>query len=335
MVSCQRFSSELLLLARDMKISVYHTAQGRLPPTCIHVGWCVYIHTPDLSTCIRIYHHMLESPRSSVLETCRRALLDGGAVDSSSSSRRRREGGNKKKISSLNRGGRRGNGIDDDDGDKDYCFFPLEEEDESSDDDDDSCDLATGEASTDRECDRPATAAPPGDGNMHSNRCFLCDYSTNPEVKFVSGFIADNVANMDIVLMAEQISEYVCTQRPELLQQEDGQDCAVGGDDDENRVHEKKRRKKLLGIDPETVCRHIRLHMLSPSVRIADLMRHLLKLCDNLRKNLEKVDPDTGESVVDRANVDTYLKVVTKVLDMYKMSETSKMLFATNHETKG
>lgn len=151
----------------------------------------------------------------------------------------------------------------------------------------------------------PARQQPPA-------RCFLCDYSTTPEVKFVTSFIADNVANMDLGLMAEQISEYICKERPELLQ--DGESEA-----------ELKRRH---GIDVGAVCRHVRMHMLCPTVRIADMMRHLLKLCDSLRSNLEKVDPDTGESVLDRGNVDTYLKVVTKVLDMYKMSETSKMLFA-------
>jgi hypothetical protein len=72
--------------------------------------------------------------------------------------------------------------------------------------------------------------------------------------------------------------------------------------------------------------------MLAPTVRIADMMRHLLKLCENLRGNLDRIDPDTGEVTTDRSNVDTYLKVVSKVLDMYKMSETNKMLFANSEK---
>jgi hypothetical protein len=112
---------------------------------------------------------------------------------------------------------------------------------------------------------------------------------------------------MDLLLMAEQISDYICQQRPGEVQ------C-----------------RRRAGIDAEAVARHIRQHMLAPNVRIADMMRHLLKLCETLRRSLERVDPDTGENIVDRGNVDTYLKVVTKVMDMYKMSETSKMLFAVD-----
>ena len=82
----------------------------------------------------------------------------------------------------------------------------------------------------------------------------------------------------------------------------------------------------------QTIRKHIRQHMLSPTVRIADMMRHLLSLCDTMRGSLERVDPDTGETMSDRSNIDTYLKVVTKVLDMYKMSETNKMLFSNTEK---
>ena len=136
-----------------------------------------------------------------------------------------------------------------------------------------------------------------------ANRCFLCDYCTSKEVRFVSTFISDNIANMEVGLMSEQIRKYIFDKRPEY---------ATGNH----------------GLEVQVIRRHIRQHMLSPTVRIADMMRHLLKLCDTLRGNLERVDPDTGESSADRSNIDTYLKVVTKVLDMYKMSETNKMLFA-------
>ena len=137
------------------------------------------------------------------------------------------------------------------------------------------------------------------------SRCFLCDYCTSNEVRFVSTFIADNIANMDVAFMAEQIRAYIFDKRPEYV----------------NGNH---------GLEVVAIRKHIRQHMLSPTVRIADMMRHLLKLCDTLRGNLERVDPDTGESSADRSNIDTYLKVVTKVLDMYKMSETNKMLFSAS-----
>ena len=138
-------------------------------------------------------------------------------------------------------------------------------------------------------------------------RCFLCDYCTSLEVRFVTTFISDNIANMDVGLMAEQIRKYVFDKRPEYS-------------------------KGNHGLEVATIKNHIRQHMLSPTVRIADMMRHLLKLCDSMRSGLERVDPDTGESSADKSNIDTYLRVVTKVLDMYKMSETNKMLFASTEK---
>lgn len=140
-------------------------------------------------------------------------------------------------------------------------------------------------------------------------RCFLCDYCTSQEVRFVTTFIADNIANMEIGFMAEQIRKYILDKRPEYAE-------PYG-------AH---------GLEVISIKRHIKQHMLSPTVRIADMMRHLLKLCDTLRLNLERVDPETGESTADRSQIDIYLKVVTKVLDMYKMSETNKMLFANTEK---
>lgn len=135
------------------------------------------------------------------------------------------------------------------------------------------------------------------------NKCFLCDYCTSNEVKFVSSFISDNIANMDVMCMAKQIQCYILEKRPEFSQGSHG-------------------------LEVVSIRKHIRQHMLSPTVRIADMMRHLLNLLESMRGNLERVDEETGESSADRSNIDIYLKVVTKVLDMYKMSETNKMLFA-------
>jgi hypothetical protein len=110
---------------------------------------------------------------------------------------------------------------------------------------------------------------------------------------------------MDVGFMAQQIQEFLFEKRPDL-----------------------KQNFRQYGLEVNVIRKHIRLHMLAPTVRIADMMRHLLALSDTLRNNLYREDPDTGDVCADRANVDTYLKVVTQVLNMYKMSEPSKMLFA-------
>lgn len=68
--------------------------------------------------------------------------------------------------------------------------------------------------------------------------------------------------------------------------------------------------------------------MLHPKVRIAVLLRDLLEFLIVLRKNLIVTDIHNDISVVDKGNVDLYLKVITHIINMYK-SETSNMLFTT------
>lgn len=144
------------------------------------------------------------------------------------------------------------------------------------------------------------------DSSRNGPKCFLCDYCTSAEVRFVSSFISDNIANMDVLCMSKQIQSYILEKRPEF---------GRGGSH---------------GLEVVSIRRHIRQHMLSPTVRIADMMRHLLNLLESMRNNLERVDEETGEVSADKSGIDIYLKVVTKVLDMYKMSETNKMLFANS-----
>lgn len=68
--------------------------------------------------------------------------------------------------------------------------------------------------------------------------------------------------------------------------------------------------------------------MLHPKVRIAVLLRDLLEFLIVLRKNLIVTDIHNDISVVDKGNVDLYLKVITHIINMYK-SETCNMLFTT------
>ena len=57
-------------------------------------------------------------------------------------------------------------------------------------------------------------------------------------------------------------------------------------------------------------------------------MRSLLKLTDRLEDLTTEYDQETGQQVVDRKNVQVYLKVVCEVMQMYKTGEVSKLLFA-------
>lgn len=186
-----------------------------------------------------------------------------------------------------------------------------ESSDQSSDESGDG-DESEDESDEDEDEDNPPhqrTGEDTGSGSVGRSEgaCFLCAFCTTDEVKCITSFICDNIANMDVGFMAQQIQDFVFEKRPEL---------------------QGSRQAKLYGLEVVAIRKHIRLHMLSPTVRIADMMRHLLALCDTLRNNLYREDPDTGDVCADRANIDTYLKVVTQVLNMYKMAEPSKMLFA-------
>jgi hypothetical protein len=64
---------------------------------------------------------------------------------------------------------------------------------------------------------RPEPRARGNQPAQQQPRCFLCDYCTSAEARFVSTFIADNIANMDVSYMAQQIRNYVLDKRPEWV----------------------------------------------------------------------------------------------------------------------
>lgn len=77
-------------------------------------------------------------------------------------------------------------------------------------------------SSTPRPSNQPQSSQPPSQHvppvSRGCVRCFLCDYCTSQEVRFVTTFIADNIANMEIGFMAEQIRKYILDKRPEYAE---------------------------------------------------------------------------------------------------------------------
>jgi hypothetical protein len=100
------------------------------------------------------------------------------------------------------------------------------------------------------------------------------------------------------------------------------------------RVHESlvERCPMADGIGLDEVREHILVHTLCPSVRVACIMRSMLKLVDKLEGVTHTVDPETGLTVVDTKNVTVYLKVVSELLQMYRTGEVNRLMFAP--ETK-
>ena len=81
-----------------------------------------------------------------------------------------------------------------------------------------------------------------------------------------------------------------------------------------------------MGIGRHTVLRHMREHVLLPSVRMASIVRSLTSLAETLRCTLHQIDDDTGEVMVDIRNTELYLKVINQIHNVYK-TDASKMMF--------
>ncbi len=130
-------------------------------------------------------------------------------------------------------------------------------------------------------------------------RCWLCEYSDDPIARSLAKFISEQAVTMGPDLMSERVHEVLVEK------------CPMAD-----------------GIGLDEVREHIMTHTLCPCVRVACIMRSLLKLSDKLEGITTSVDPDTGQTIVEAKNVTVYLKVVSEVMQMYRTGEVSRLLFA-------
>jgi len=136
-------------------------------------------------------------------------------------------------------------------------------------------------------------------------RCWLCEYSDDPVARSLTQFMAEQAVTMGPELMADRVHEALI------------ESCPMAE-----------------GIGLDEVREHISSHMLHPGVRVACIMRSLLKLSDKLEGITTSYDPETGQTVVEGKNVAVYLKVVSEVMQMYRTGEVSRLLFAPPNESK-
>jgi hypothetical protein len=130
-------------------------------------------------------------------------------------------------------------------------------------------------------------------------RCWLCEYSDDPIAKNLGQFMSDQAVTMGPDLMADRVHEALV------------ENCG-----------------KEEGIGLDEVREHIMFHTLQPGVRVACMMRSLLRLVNKLEGTIMTQDPETGEMVVDGKSLTAYLKVTTEVMTMYRTGEVSRLLFA-------
>lgn len=129
-------------------------------------------------------------------------------------------------------------------------------------------------------------------------RCWLCEYSDDPVARSLRKFVSEQAGTMGPDLIAERVHEALVEKCP-----------------------------MAEGIGLEEVREHINVHTLCPNVRVACIMRSLLRLADKLETVSTTQDPETGQTVVQAKNVAVYLKVISEVMQMYRTGEVSKLLF--------
>jgi len=130
------------------------------------------------------------------------------------------------------------------------------------------------------------------------NACWLCQYTHTADAKTYGNFIVENMGCASVHSIAEQVSEDLRTKYPDAE-----------------------------GTDVETCCVHIEHHTLHPICRIATMLRSLLRLSDEMEQNVRKCDED-GNSLMDPKMLETYLKLQGQILQIYRISESSKLLFS-------
>ena len=124
--------------------------------------------------------------------------------------------------------------------------------------------------------------------------CWLCAYQGEALGARLTTFIVRHVGLMDSRCIAQQVSDFLLLQVPEAA------------DADVESVHE-----------------HISRHMLHPRVRIAVTLRQLLDFLSILQTSLVVTEGDA--CTIDKSNAELYLKVIEKVLVLYKVDTTGMM----------
>lgn len=135
-------------------------------------------------------------------------------------------------------------------------------------------------------------------------RCWLCEFSDDPIARSLTQFMTDQAVSMGPELMADRVHEALVENVP-----------------------------MAEGIGLDEVREHINTHMLHPGVRVACLMRSLLKLSDKLEGISTAFDPETGQTVVNAKSVTVYLKVISEIMQMYRTGEVTRLMFAPQHDS--
>ena len=126
--------------------------------------------------------------------------------------------------------------------------------------------------------------------------CFMCRFNNTPSVRTLHTYMVENVG----------------VSTPDHMSLE--------------------MASKLEGLHPDAdpasisqaMClQHLKHHTLTPIIRIGMMLRSLLHLSDQMAIKLDRLEED-----VDLKLVETYLKLQTQILNIYKTPDANKLLFS-------
>lgn len=132
-------------------------------------------------------------------------------------------------------------------------------------------------------------------------KCWLCEFNKDSSAIQLSKFINDNIAFMGMPQLVEDVYGRLQEVDP------NGQ-----------------------GHSREMIQEHIRQHVLNPHVKVSCMLRSLTGLLDKLEEGIMTTNEETEVTEIDSKNVLAYLKVVNEIMQIYKTSDCSKLMFAEN-----
>ena len=134
---------------------------------------------------------------------------------------------------------------------------------------------------------------------FHKMVCWLCDNHTHPDAIQMHEFIVQNSELVTPQSMAVSISKH---------------------------LHEKISMDNSLP-SANSVLIHIERHLLHPKVRVAQMLRNMVELTENIREVM-CTRGDDGSALVDVRAASLYIKSVSELMMLYRTSDPTKLLFA-------
>ena len=132
--------------------------------------------------------------------------------------------------------------------------------------------------------------------------CFLCRFNTHRDSVEMHQFIQEHIGTMHVDSLSREV-------HAELVGRKEQMTDACSDD-----------------ISLEVVREHITSHTLNPVIRVGMMLRELLELKDRMKGELHKVDANGQQLGMDPKMIESYLRVQTQVLNVYR-SERSKLQF--------